>query len=104
MTEKESLTEKEVRSLIRIWAAENDVLLFPVPATMYSVVGVPDFVGLFHGRFLAIEAKSSKGIISSHQARFHSAIRAHGGLVFVVRSKQDLTDIGIVLGLLKDIS
>jgi hypothetical protein len=55
-----------------------------------SAPGVPDIVGCYQGRLLAIEVKAPKGVVSDHQQRFIDNINAAGGLAFVCRSVDDV--------------
>lgn len=55
-----------------------------------SAPGVPDIIGCYQGRLLAIEVKAPKGVVSDHQQRFIDNINAAGGLAFVARSIDDV--------------
>jgi len=56
-----------------------------------SPAGIPDILGIFtykniKGRFLAIEVKTSTGVVSPHQKAMIDRINALGGIAFVARS------------------
>lgn len=54
--------------------------------------GYPDYI--VHGRtMLWLEAKAPGGRISDHQKEWAAIIRAHGGLVEVIRSVDDLVKL-----------
>jgi Holliday junction resolvase len=55
-----------------------------------SAPGVPDIVGCYQGRMLAIEVKTDRGRVSEHQQWFIDNINAAGGLAFVARSVDDV--------------
>lgn len=52
--------------------------------------GVSDILGIYNGKFLAIEVKSEKGKVSPAQALFLSDVRLNGGLGFVAKSIEDV--------------
>jgi hypothetical protein len=47
--------------------------------------GIPDIIGCYQGRFIAIECKAGKGQLTALQARELGSIKAAGGFVFVAR-------------------
>jgi hypothetical protein len=54
--------------------------------------GVADIIGVWNGRFLAIEVKRPDGRLTEDQERFIGKIRAHGGIALVARSVDDVID------------
>jgi hypothetical protein len=61
----------------------------------YTINGVSDILGIFNGRFLAIEVKSKTGIVSEHQRVFLRRINEEGGIAFVARSaRQAALELG----------
>lgn len=53
----------------------------------FGFVGCSDLIGqLTDGRFLAIECKADKGILSDEQKTFLDRVNRHNGLAGVVRS------------------
>ena len=56
----------------------------------YHIKGVPDILGIYRGRFLAIEVKSEKGIVSDDQKDFLRRFNNHNGIGFVARSHVDV--------------
>lgn len=57
----------------------------------YGKIGSSDIIGITKdGRFLAIEIKDEKGIVSDEQQKFIDAINNNGGLAFVARSLEDV--------------
>lgn len=53
----------------------------------YSKVGIPDIIACVNGRFVAIEVKASNGRASALQERNIKAIRACGGLGYILYPK-----------------
>ena len=51
--------------------------------------GVADILGIFNGRPLAIEVKTSKGKLTDDQISFLSQFNDAGGIAFVARSISD---------------
>jgi hypothetical protein len=59
-------------------------------------VGWADLVGCdSNGRFLAVEAKSAKGVQSEFQRAFQEDVERRGGLYVLARSIKDLEDAGL---------
>ena len=54
--------------------------------------GISDILGIWEGRFLAIEIKTKTGRVSDHQKEFLRCINQFGGLGFVARSVDDVID------------
>jgi len=52
----------------------------------HQINGVPDILGIMHGRFLAIEVKRHDGKVSEDQRRFIAKMNTEGGVSFVARS------------------
>jgi len=61
-----------------------------------SAPGVPDIIGCFKGRFIGIEVKAPKGVVSSYQQNFIDRINEAGGIGIIARS---LDDVIVGLGL-----
>ena len=54
--------------------------------------GAADILGIWEGRFLAIEVKMPKGKISYHQQKFIDDVNRNGGIGFFARSVDDVID------------
>jgi hypothetical protein len=50
--------------------------------------GSSDFIGIYRGRFLAVEVKTARGVISEAQGNFIKMVNDNGGIAFVARSEQ----------------
>ncbi len=62
---------------------------FRKPSPWYRK-GVSDILGIYKGKFLAIEVKSAKGKLSPHQILFQQEVKEHGGHALTVRSVEEL--------------
>jgi hypothetical protein len=62
----------------------------------YKINGVSDILGVFHGRFLAIEVKSKVGKLTESQKAFLENVRDNGGIAILARS---VSDVANALGL-----
>lgn len=52
--------------------------------------GVSDILGIYAGRMLAIEVKTSKGKVSDEQFEFLNSVKREGGVAFVARCLEDV--------------
>lgn len=59
----------------------------------YMRAGLPDIFALVGGRFLALEMKAPRGVLTPIQARSLADLEAHGALVGVVTSVADVEAI-----------
>jgi len=56
--------------------------------------GMADIVGMLPGgRFLAIEVKSEEGVVSKEQREWLNRVHAHGGLVILACSVEDVQKV-----------
>lgn len=56
----------------------------------HKIRGVSDILGMYKGKFFAIEVKAPKGRTSDEQATFLANIHKEGGIAFVARSIEDV--------------
>ncbi len=52
--------------------------------------GISDIIGIYQGRFLAIEVKTPKGKLTDSQRAFIQRVNREGGIAFVARSVEDV--------------
>lgn len=76
---------------VGIWDQEKQC--YRRKTSPFFIRGVSDIVGIWMGRPLFIEVKSSTGRLSEHQAQFLSRVRRYGGIAIVARSLQDVTSV-----------
>ena len=89
MKQTEAETTKAIRNLLRllgVWHYKN----FSGP--MQYPKGISDILGIWEGKFLAIEVKTKIGRVSTHQVKFIDSVNNAGGLAFVARSVDDVID------------
>ena len=89
MKQTEAETTKAIRNLLRllgVWHYKN----FSGP--MQYPKGISDILGIWEGKFLAIEVKTKIGRVSTHQVKFIDSVNDAGGLAFVARSVDDVID------------
>ena len=58
-----------------------------------SINGIPDIICIKDGIYIGLEVKTSTGKLNANQIETHKRIQAAGGLVFVVRSLDDVRKI-----------
>lgn len=62
-------------------------------SSKHHLSGVPDILGCFCGRMLAIEVKDRVGVVSDEQKDFIKEVTRLGGIAFVARSLKDVLDV-----------
>lgn len=55
----------------------------------FGLVGSPDILGCYYGRFVGIEVKTPTGRQSDQQRKFQAALTRSGGVYIVARSADD---------------
>jgi len=81
------LTEKDVNWQIKDYLNALGIFYFCPLQGLGASPGVSDFIGLYKGgRFLAIEAKATKGKVSDFQRNFLAEVERQGGIAIVAYS------------------
>lgn len=99
----EKKIENEILSFLKMigvycWKNNSVGVFDPVkkvyrkPNNIHHINGVADILGVMGGRFLAIEVKSPKGVISPEQRIFIARVNEEGGIAFVARSVKQAAD------------
>ena len=100
-------TEKQIMQAIMAWVNANGGLAIRqqsgvfVPygsgknggwsyATRIGFKGLSDIIGMWKGKFFAIEVKDWKGEVSAEQQHFIEIVKRLGGIAFVARSLEDV--------------
>lgn len=83
-------SEREITKAIRGTLKVLGIFHWKVLQGLGSTPGVPDILGIFDKKMLAIEVKTEKGKLSDHQQRFLDRINREGGIAFVARSIDDV--------------
>lgn len=90
----ETALKKAAKDLLKLYR----IFTFPVTAGMGSYPGIPDRLGIYKGKPLAIEFKAPKGRLSDSQGIFKERFEREGGLYILCKSVEDLAEgLGIKL-------
>jgi penicillin-binding protein-related factor A (putative recombinase) len=84
--------EKHITKSIRDFLKVMGIFHWKEHGGLGSAPGVPDLVGCYQGRLLAIEIKTPTGKLSPQQEYFLTKINEAGGVAFVARSVEDVID------------
>jgi hypothetical protein len=76
--------EKKVKNAVRKMLDRLGIYHFMPPGMGLGRSGIPDIIGCYKGRFVAIECKAGKGKVTALQERELIAICNAGGFTFVV--------------------
>jgi len=100
-SKKESTIETEILTYLNImpgiFAWKNKTMgvydpvrkVFRKSNSKFTPNGVPDILGVCNGKFIAIEVKTEKGIVSNDQKKFIKQLEEHGAYTLIARSLQD---------------
>lgn len=86
--ERESDITKQVRDYLKI----KKVFHWKVMQGLGSTPGIADILGIYKGKPLAIEVKTSKGKPSDNQINFLTRFKSEGGIAFIARSVDDVIE------------
>ena len=90
------LTEAELTKQIRDWLDVNHVWHYKQwqgsRRGRSGRKGVSDIIGIYGGRFLAIEIKTAKGELRPEQAGFLGEVIQAGGITIVAKSLEDVIE------------
>jgi penicillin-binding protein-related factor A (putative recombinase) len=82
--------EADITRSIRYYLKSRNIFHFKQWQGLGSAKGVSDIIGIFNGRFLAIEVKTKRGKLSEQQQAFIDKVNIEGGIAFVARSVSDV--------------
>lgn len=77
--------EGKVKAAVRKILNRMDIYHFMPPGMGLGRSGIPDIIGCYQGRFIAIECKAGKGKTTALQERELQWIKDAGGFTFVAR-------------------
>ena len=77
--------EGKVKAAVRKMLDKHGIYHFMPPGMGLGRSGIPDIIGCYKGRFVAIECKAGKGQLTALQARELQWIKEAGGCTFVAR-------------------
>jgi Holliday junction resolvase len=89
--------EKEITKEIREYLKYRGIFHYKNWQGLGSAKGVSDIIGIYKGRFLAIEVKTERGQLSDHQEIFLNTINHEGGIGFVARNVYPDVVIGLTV-------
>lgn len=80
--------EGKVKAEVKKWLKEKGIWWYAPVQNGMGVVGIPDFICCWKGRFLAIETKAPGKLanVSANQDRVLNEIQGHLGIAVVVDS------------------
>lgn len=83
--------ESRLVTKIKKALAEAGAFFFKVHGGPYQSAGIADLIGLWNGRFVALEVKvpGRKHTLTELQAAFLESVRAHGGIAACVDSVEE---------------
>lgn len=85
--------EGKVKSKVSKILSEHGVVYFMPRGTAIGKSGVSDYICVYHGRFIAIEAKAGKNKPTALQQKFLNDVVKSGGISLVINEDnlQELT-------------
>ena len=85
--------ESEIKKKIKRYLDSVGAFWSAVTGGAYSKPGDPDLIACFHGRYIAIEAKTPRGAQSPIQKRREKEIIEAGGIYILARSVEDVESV-----------
>ncbi len=71
----------------------NGIGAYSIKTIVTNRNGCPDIICCFKGRYVALEVKAEKGIVSKLQEHNIKLIKNSGGVAAIVRSVEDVQEI-----------
>lgn len=65
------------------------------PLPKYSMLGVPDINLIYNGQYIGLEVKTKVGTQSDNQKEFERRCREAGAEYYIIRSVNDVIDLGL---------
>lgn len=84
------MKEKTIERQIRNYLDSIGSWHIKTHGNMFSRAGTPDILACVNGRFIAIEVKRPKGVISELQKANIELIKRAGGVAFIAYSVKDV--------------
>ncbi|WNN95763.1 VRR-Nuc domain protein [Gordonia phage Fribs8] len=85
MSQPEARLGRKIRAALEAEGA----FMFKVHGSALMMAGLPDLIGVYHGRFIAVEVKMPGNTTSAIQDRVIDKIRKAGGRVVVAYNVDD---------------
>lgn len=84
----ETACKKSIKDFCKIYRIE----IWPILQGLGCSPGIADFLGVWHGKAIAIEVKSKRGVQSDNQLEFERRWVQAGGIYITCRSIEDLAN------------
>lgn len=83
--------EGRVKAAIKAWLREHNVWYYMPVQNGMGMMGVPDFILCYKGRFVAVECKApgKRSTVTPLQERNIAGINASGGVAYVATSLEE---------------
>ena len=85
-------TEAEITKEIRYYLNTMNIWHYKNWSGPMSPRGIPDIIGIYRGKFLAVEIKKPRGKLTELQQIFLDRVKNEGGLSVCVHSCEELAD------------
>lgn len=89
MSQPEARLGRQIRKALE----ERGAFMFKIHGGPTMMAGLPDLIGVWHGRFIAVEVKMPGNKPSKIQERVMDRIRTAGGRVVVAYSVADALEV-----------
>lgn len=82
----EGLVKRTFKLIVQTLQKENIPIWGFMPVSIgMGLHGIPDWVGVVAGKFVAVEFKTAEGKVTERQSYIHNLITKAGGKVYIVR-------------------
>lgn len=85
------MTEQQLAKKIQTYLKSKGAYVIKTIAT--NRAGVPDIIACYEGKYIAIEVKLPKGVVSMLQKAHLLQIKAAGGIAIVARCVKDVEEL-----------
>ena len=90
------MTEGDIRKqILKLSKGRRDLILWSTNSSQIGSyrmlpVGFPDLCGIYRGRWVGVEVKTSTGKQSDGQIEFERVVKVYGGIYILARSWEDV--------------
>lgn len=82
--------ETQIKHQIKDYLDLKGIFHFPILQGLGAAKGIPDRIAVKDGKFIAIEVKAKKGVLSTYQKLFRDRLTHAGGVYIEARSVDDV--------------
>lgn len=83
-------SEQYATRQVKDYLKKRGIFHWKVFQTLGCVKGVADIIGIYKGKFLAIEMKSATGRLTENQKIFLDRVTAEGGIAIMAKTLDDV--------------